>query len=346
VPLLRMPRTVLQLPQGCIPPPAAFFLVERLVREAPSAANTALALQLLHGSVGALCAAEQEHQQQQSQDNHVDRPETDHALQRLSFCSLVSSVVQALMREPPLGVISGGVVWGMVGELVSAACAYSAGLLLTSSGSSSGGNGGRGKWGLAASLMAAVSAVAYATHLHHVGVSMPTCAGATGAGSRSSSRGTSAGGASNSSPVADSVTDRSAGRTGGERCSADCTICAGAAVLWSGMACLERSASWQTVSATAALTLLEQRAQQRGTTLQQHLQQRLLALAWRHPVPCVCGNVLCRGREGSSAVGMVFNRVGTLCGGCRAVWYCCEECQDQACPGRHTERCAVVASDR
>jgi hypothetical protein len=55
-----------------------------------------------------------------------------------------------------------------------------------------------------------------------------------------------------------------------------------------------------------------------------------LALAWRHPVPGVCGNVLCGRLEGASAVGAVRGRVGSLCGGCRAAWYCCKACQRAA----------------
>jgi hypothetical protein len=71
-------------------------------------------------------------------------------------------------------------------------------------------------------------------------------------------------------------------------------------------------------------------AQQRGTTLQQHLEQQLQALACHYPVAYVCGNVLCGRLEGPSAVGAVRGWVGTLCGGCRAAWYCCDACREVA----------------
>jgi hypothetical protein len=44
----------------------------------------------------------------------------------------------------------------------------------------------------------------------------------------------------------------------------------------------------------------------------------------------VCGNVLCRKAEGPAAAGVLRNRAGTMCGGCKAAWYCCEACQRAA----------------
>jgi hypothetical protein len=66
--------------------------------------------------------------------------------------------------------------------------------------------------------------------------------------------------------------------------------------------------------------------------------QQLSALAWRHPVPGVCGNVLCKQQPGPGKVGVVWGPRRTLCGGCRAAWYCCEGCQRAAWEA-HREVC-------
>jgi hypothetical protein len=127
-------------------------------------------------------------------------------------------------------------------------------------------------------------------------------------------------------------------------CPEGCTMCRAASVVLFWMRCMEGGLVLaSTPPHPLMLAAHAEAAQRRGTTLQQHLQQQLLALAWRHPVPGVCGNVLCGQLQGPSAVGGVRNRMGTLCGGCRAAWYCCEECQRAAWEA-HREMCGAAGS--
>jgi hypothetical protein len=58
-PLELVAHNTLQLPPGCIPPPAAFFLVEQLLRGGPSMATLNLAVKLLRGCVSILPAPQQ-----------------------------------------------------------------------------------------------------------------------------------------------------------------------------------------------------------------------------------------------------------------------------------------------
>jgi hypothetical protein len=233
------------------------------------------------------------------------------------------------------------------------------------SSSSGGGSDGRTRWGLPASLAAAVTAGAYTIHhkqLHgadaaHQGQQLhgrggeardssapPPAAGFKLAWSGGGSVTTTS--SSNSSGNSSKTTAVSAGGDAAPRgtsdaatgCPEGCSTCRTAARLYFTFRCLERgtvSTVGQDTAAAEAVQLeqLESAAQQQGITIQEHLQQRLLLLAWRHPVPYVCGNALCEGTPWTRAVWAVRGGVGTLCGGCGRAWYCCEGCQRQAWPG-------------
>jgi hypothetical protein len=219
-------------------------------------------------------------------------------------------------------------------------------------GSSSSSSVGRTQWGLAASLAAAMAAGAYSTH-HHLQLQAPTAvddsqqlhdrsptgkhpqvgdaskqpdaAAGSSTTTSSSSSGSSTAGPSHDKPIGISI------------CADRCPICRVAARVFVSLRCLEGDAlpvasqdpgapsSMQSSQAAGA-------AEQQGTTLQQVLSDQLVALARRHPVPWVCGNVLCGGSEGQAAVGAVWGCVGSVCGRCRAAWYCCEGCQRKAWP--------------
>lgn len=81
-----------------------------------------------------------------------------------------------------------------------------------------------------------------------------------------------------------------------------------------------------------------QAAHEHCLRLQEYLQLQLVALARRHPVPVACGSVLCMQLGGPSAVSVVCNRVGTLCGGCKQAMYRSKECQQDAWED-HTRVC-------
>jgi hypothetical protein len=115
-------------------------------------------------------------------------------------------------------------------------------------------------------------------------------------------------------------------------------VCTSATQLLITLRCLERGVVLAAPPGHAACASVAEAACRRSTTLQQYLRQQLLALAWRHPLPHVCGNVLCGRLEAPSAVGAVRGPGGTLCGGCRAAWYCCEGCQRAAWEG-HRQGC-------
>jgi hypothetical protein len=117
-------------------------------------------------------------------------------------------------------------------------------------------------------------------------------------------------------------------------CSADCIVCGEATKWLIALRCMETASPPPTTPAAEWAAPFAKAATRRGTTLQQQLQ----ALAWQHPVPGVCGNVLCERREGPSAAGEVRGLVGTLCGRCRAAWYCCEACQQEVWAG-HGDAC-------
>jgi hypothetical protein len=223
-----------------------------------------------------------------------------------------------------------------------------------------GGSGGNGSWSLAASLAAAVAAGALSAHLP----SEVTAAAPDGvqlhdrapAGEMpqadDSSGGTSACGAgaptsSDATGGAEGTGSMATGSTGCSPCPANCSICCSASHMLVNLYCLERGHVLPTsqISAVSGHTVLVKAAQQRGVTLQQLLQEQLLALAARHPVPGVCSNVLCGRLEGPSAVGAVWGCVGTRCGRCRAAWYCCERCQQAAWPV-HRLVCRALCNGR
>jgi hypothetical protein len=113
-------------------------------------------------------------------------------------------------------------------------------------------------------------------------------------------------------------------------CPEGCAVCGCASKVVVALWCLDQGRSVPVLSTPACMAAVLQAAQQRGTTLHKHLQQQLQALAWRHPVPGVCGSVLCGRLEGPAAVGPLRGCQGVKCGGCGAAWYCSEGCQRAA----------------
>jgi hypothetical protein len=148
-------------------------------------------------------------------------------------------------------------------------------------------------------------------------------------------------GDSNDAGTSGNVSAPAEGPAEGCPCPADCSKCGSATRLLITLLCLEHGVVPPSSAVDGAkMGVFEEAAQQRGTTLQQHLKQQLLVLARCRPVPGVCGNVLCDRLEGQSAVGDVWGLVGTLCGGCRAAWYCCEGCR-RAARATHREVCRM-----
>jgi hypothetical protein len=298
-----------------------------------------LAMSLLRGSVPLVAARKQQQQQQKlaTQDKQkmsnrqVESRETAMAeLQRLAFCSLASSVVQAMTVKPALGAEYAGQVLGLAAGLVMGAEKEAAIDSGGSSGSSSSGSSSStgSRWSVAASLAAALANGSYNAHLGQVKIDAAGHANpsaTTTSSSSSSNSGGAAGGAGcpGCSAAAGAAGDGLQG----------CIMCLLAGWVFISLRCMELGTA---VSAGSWACSLGVAAQWCGSTLQQHLQERLLALAWRHPVPGVCGNVLCQhiepwiNRLGASGVGAVRGRRGTLCGGCKAAWCCCEGCQKAA----------------
>jgi hypothetical protein len=407
VPQVLVPHASMQLPPGCMPPPAAFFLVEHMLRDEPSTALLALAIKLLRGSMAVLAPVadhpsqgqqgeEQEPEQQQEQQSAAssavrDRQAGSAEVTRLAYCSLATSVVQAVVKHhATLGEACGGELLALAAELVQNATAQitsssagagsgndittstsdknhsscvdgASGSTSTSSTSTtSSSSGHHGSWSLAASLAAALAAGAYTAHLKLQAASAPTpdqqlhgrapagvevqtdvnvkdaAAGSSGSGSTTSSRPAAASDSSsgdNSTAGTHGCGHSNDGPTGASACPLGCSTCNSAAMLFLTLRCLQRGVILPPAvqhKAAAWVGTLADAAQQQGTTLQRLLQQQLLALAWRHPVPGVCGNVLCGRLKRPAAIGLVRNRVRTMCGRCKAAWYCCEACQRAA----------------
>jgi hypothetical protein len=211
----------------------------------------------------------------------------------------------------------------------------------SSSASSSSSSSSRRRVGglnLAGRLAAATAAGAYIAHLDgatvHDASTGEVLVAPKAAGDNKESvgtTGTSSGSSSRSTADAAGVDTAADDCHMASPCPSNCSECCAAARVFFTLRCLECGVSLPTGSAglpDVGDTVCP--ARQRGMTLQQYLQLQLLALAWRHPVPHVCGNVLCGRVKGQSAVGAVRNQVGTLCGGCRAAWHCCEGCQRAA----------------
>jgi hypothetical protein len=221
---------------------------------------------------------------------------------------------------------------------------------------------------LAASLAAAVAMAGYAAHEQQL-----QAAGATAAGQaqqvqdRAPAGEEPQAGDSSSLPTSASTAgildDRSIGLTpiqvgsnssgsgaggneqvGAGACQQGCSACSCAIQVVTICSCLRHGGLTPRISQAAMVplrALLMQTAQQRGLTLQNHLRNSLFELASEYPVPGVCSRLLCGRLEGPSAMGSVRGRVGTLCGRCRAAWYCCEECQRLAWP---VHRCRAAGT--
>jgi hypothetical protein len=352
VPLQLVPHRALQLQPGCIPPPAAFFLVEQLLRSTPSVTGMHLAIQLLRGSTSLFLPP---------RDQPVgSREEALAELQRLAHCSLASSVVSTAMCGQP----EAGEQWApdlllLASELASVAEQVAAALAgssssggggsdsgdASSSGSGSSNNGNYsssssinssahgGGWSLVASLAAAAAAGGYAAHVKGLEMCGASDGGpqAPAASSSSSSR------QADMSDTKPGITTHSSGRATAEcagstsaaagltGCQAGtCSVCLAALDM---LAVLRRLEDGAVLPAEAWAGGIAASAQQPGNFLQVQLGKAFTALALRRPVPGVCGNIQCSRVRVAAAVGEVRGIKGTLCGGCRAAWYCCEECQ-------------------
>jgi hypothetical protein len=264
------------------------------------------------------------HQQQQQQQGSAagagGRHEDMAELQRLAYSSLAKSVVQIILEDDNLGAEYHEILLQLAGELVVAAENDAAPHPSSSSSS-------RAKWSLAASLAAAAAAGAYRNHVY------PPCkdSSSSSSGSGSSSTSYAPAGDADYGPASPTAV------VGQGTCEGPlaCKVCLHASGLFAALCSLERGAALPALSWAAALAV---GAQRRGMLLQHWLEHQLMAVAWRHPVPYVCGNVLCGRLKGASAVGAVRGPAGTLCGGCREVWYCCEGCQQEA-SGNHEKVC-------
>lgn len=158
------------------------------------------------------------------------------------------------------------------------------------------GNKGR-PWGLAASLAAAT---ALGAHTAHVMPALPMFRPASMSGTQPQAH--SPGGGVN---VASSIKDTNSSSTnsstaaaaggsshgrGPAECScsfANCNMCSNCALIFTELRCLELGWAPPPSSGQVGLAVLADAAQQKGATPQQYLQEQLLALALRHPVPGV-----------------------------------------------------------
>jgi hypothetical protein len=116
-------------------------------------------------------------------------------------------------------------------------------------------------------------------------------------------------------------------------------VCLHARDLLSALLKLEQRAAFPAPSwATNVAASAQQRLTHHDTSPEGQLERAMLQLAWRRPVPGVCGNIQCDRKEQAAAAGLVKGRRGTLCGGCKAAWYCCKACQREAWVG-HEAAC-------
>jgi hypothetical protein len=325
VPLVMVDYTVLQVPAGCMPPPAAFFLAEQLLRGTQTPSAAALANELLLGCVCVLWSAYSGPLSQTKRRvgmKELARQAAAAQLQRLAYCSLVGSLVQVSVNNPRVGEIAEEFLLYLSGQLLFGAKAA------MGAGAPKRRNGIRANpWEVPVLLAAAIAAGASTVHvqLRQLAAAPETPAGGTSSRQAYSPRGSSSAAVNSGSAIVPA-------------CPADCELCKAALSLYEALLAYERGLPMFNSLLSTERAALEEAARQRNITLQQHLQQQLLALAWRHPVPGVCGNVLCRRLEGPSAGGAVRGPKGTLCGGCRAAWYCCKACQREAWEA-HREAC-------
>jgi hypothetical protein len=262
-------------------------------------------------------------------------------LQALAYCSLARSVVQACVAKPRLAAGFAAQLMALAAELAQPAV-----WRVPAIASSSSGNAGM-ECGLATGLAASMAARAYTAHVESDAAGSGVAVGGASQQPTTSSMHSShvaACGPVASSSRATSHTTGGSLAVGG--CTypggANCSVCASAAWLFitlCGLQCgIVGGGPPLSEDAGVSTEMLRVAAQGAGTSLQQYLQQNLQVLAWRNPVPYVCSNVLCGQLEGPSAVGEVRGPRGTLCGGCRAAWYCCEGCQRAAWEA-HMEVC-------
>jgi hypothetical protein len=98
-----VPHSTLQLPPGCIPTPAAFFLVERVLICGQSTATFTLAVNMLRRCISIPTAPLQPQQAPQDKQPAASSALHDRQaaaeLARLAYCSLATSVVQVMMRQ-------------------------------------------------------------------------------------------------------------------------------------------------------------------------------------------------------------------------------------------------------
>jgi hypothetical protein len=297
-----------------------------------------LALKLLQNSVEVVSSSALEQQPGADKQQRDDRPEADAELQRLAYCSLASSVMQACLHDKQLGawfaseVMDLAVVLGntMIDEFRAARSSSSSNNnnnnnghdtnpTTTSTISSSEnsnhaqgahGDGRQSQWGFVASLSAAVTAGAYTVHLN-------TCA------------------------EQDTPPDAGCSHAPGcSTCPPDCGWCCCATQLYVTQAALERGLGHVLKQGPELEAALAKAAKSRGLTKQQLLQRELLGQAWRHPVPHVCGNPLCQQLWGRSAVAAVKGPGAILCDGCKAAWYCSQGCQ-RAAQAAHKGLCGA-----
>jgi hypothetical protein len=142
-----------------------------------------------------------------------------------------------------------------------------------------------------------------------------------------------------SSPAAEDGGSRTtaAGRPAGASPSPQgCSVCASVGATLVNLLWLDKGAAPPPgTPSTAWPSMVMLGAKIFGGTPQEQLLVMLLALASCHPVPGVCGCALCGRLVDPTAASAVRGRVGTLCSGCGAAWYCSDGCQRVAWEGGH-----------
>jgi hypothetical protein len=367
-----VPHSSLQLPPGPPPPPQAMALLEQLLRRQHSPASAILAIQVLRGGVPTVTGPQEQEaeEQQQQQEGRQQRrrrqrqqqrqqrrqqqaPDSPSQLegggpdaakglvaelQRVSYCSLASSLVQVVANNEQVGACCAELLLSMAADLAQAACKESSAVASAGNGSGAAGSSSgvannssssaarnsssssssrHGRWSLAASLAAAAAVGGYTAHKKRCEQQV----GAELEGDDSNRRAITSGThTANTCSIADAA-GHGDGHTGGTPCLKECSMCCSASQLLITLRSLEQGAAVPTLLEHAGVAALVGVAQQRSANPQQYLQQQLLALALRHSAPGVCGNVVCERLEGPAAVCGVRGERRSLCGGCGAAWY-------------------------